>query len=151
MAALAGDPETFEEAAYGPNKDVWIPAMYEELERMRENGTWALVKPLPDANIVGSRWTYLMKHDAKGNPTKAKARLMAQGFSQMHRVDFNETYTPTANTKSICLILALANHNDWPIHQADYKNAYLNAELDETIYMRQPPGFVKPGDEGLVC
>jgi hypothetical protein len=69
----------------------------------------------------------------------------------MHGIDFSETYAPTANAESIRLILALANRNGWPIHQADYKNAYLNAELEETIYMRQPPGFVKPGDEGLAC
>jgi hypothetical protein len=68
----------------------------------------------------------------------------------MHGVDFSETYAPTANAESIHLILALINHNDWPIHQVDYKNAYLNAELEETIYMRQLPGFMKPRDKGLV-
>jgi hypothetical protein len=72
MTASTCNPETFEEATHGSNRDIWMPAMIEELERMRKNGTWILVKPPPNANIVSSRWTYLMKHDTEGNPTKAK-------------------------------------------------------------------------------
>jgi hypothetical protein len=76
-------------------------AMLEEMERMKMNGTWALVKSPPNANIVSSRWTYLMKCDAKNNPIKAKAQLVAQGFSQVPGINFNETFTLTANPESI--------------------------------------------------
>jgi hypothetical protein len=54
-------------------------------------------------------WTYLMKRDTKNNPIKVKAQLVTQGFSQVPGVDFNETFAPTANPESICLILAFAN------------------------------------------
>jgi hypothetical protein len=62
-----------------------------------------------------------MKHDAENKPVKANAHLIAQGFLQIPSIDFNKTYTPTANPESICLILALANRNNWAIHQVDYK------------------------------
>jgi hypothetical protein len=114
--ALSPDvPTTFKEATHSPNKDVWIPAMLEELKRIEKNGTWILVKSPPNANIIGSKWTYLMKRDADNWPVKAKAWLAAQGFSQVPGVDFNETFAPTANPESIRLILALANHNDWSV------------------------------------
>ena len=51
---------------------------------------------------------------------------------------------------STCIVLALATHNDWEVHQVDIKNVYLNAKLTEMIYMRQPPGFMTPGNEGQV-
>jgi hypothetical protein len=101
---------------------------------MQKNSTWTLVKPPPNANIVGSRLTYLMKRDADNWPVKAKAQLVVQSFSQVPDVNFNNTFTPTTNPESIRLILALANHNNWSIHQADYKHTYLNTRLEETIY-----------------
>jgi hypothetical protein len=109
LAPSLDDPTMFEEARYGPSKDKWIPAIQEEIDRMQRNETWTLVKPPPGVNIIGSKWTYLMKRDAENNPIKVKARLVAQGFSQVPGVNFNETFAPTANLESICLILALAN------------------------------------------
>jgi hypothetical protein len=151
LAPSPDDPTTFKEVAHGPNKDVWMLAMLEELERMWKNSTWTLVKPPPNANIVGSRWTCLMKRDADNQPVKSNMWLVAQGFSQVPRVNFNNTFALTTNPESIRLILALANYNNWSIHQADYKHVYLNARLEETIYMRQPSGFEKAGGEEIVC
>jgi hypothetical protein len=77
-----------------------------------------------------------MKHDAKNNLVKAKTQFIMQGFSQALGIDFSKTFTPTANSKSIQIIFALTTWNGWPVHQADYKNAYLNAKFDETIYIK---------------
>ena len=70
---------------------------------------------------------------------------------QAHGIDFNETFTPVAKLTSNCSILTLAAQNDWEVHQVDVKNTYLNAELDEEIYMMQPPGFAALGNEDWVC
>jgi hypothetical protein len=66
-----------------------------------------------------------------------KARLVAQGFSQVEGVDYFDTYAPVAKLASIRTILALAARNDLELHQVDIKGAYLNGELtdDEIIYM----------------
>ena len=74
-----------------------------------------------------------------------KARLVAQGFTQSFGMDYDETYTPVAKFASTCIVLALTAQNDWEVEQVDVKNAYLNMELTETIYMAQPPGFALPG------
>jgi len=79
-----------------------------------------------------------------------KARIVAQGFTQSFGVDYDETYAPVAKFASTCIILALATQNDWEVEQVDVKNVYLNAELTETIYMAQPPGFALPGHENHV-
>jgi len=79
-----------------------------------------------------------------------KARLVAQGFTQSFSMDYDETYTPVAKFASTHIILTLAAQNNWEVEQVDVKNAYLNTELTETIYMAQPPGFALPGRENHV-
>jgi len=66
-------------------------------------------------------------------------------------IDYNETFAPIAKFASTCIILALAAIHDWEVHQVNIKDTYLNMELTETVYMAQPPGFVKAGHEGKVC
>jgi len=66
-------------------------------------------------------------------------------------MDYNETYTPVAKFASTHVVLTLAAQNNWEVEQVDVKNAYLNTELTETIYMAQPPGFALPGHENHVC
>ena len=89
-------------------------------------GTWDLINPPEDTNIVGSRWTFRVKHDNLGQINRYKARLVAQGFSQIPGIDFHETYSPTIRLTSIWFILAFACENNLELRQIDVKGAYLN-------------------------
>ena len=92
-----------------------------------------------------------MKRDAGGAITRHRARLVAQGFSQVPGVDFFDTYAPVARLASIRVVLAMAARNDMEIHQVDVKSAYLNGEFEEkeVIYMKQPPGATLTEDKTL--
>nr|KAJ0226697.1 hypothetical protein LSAT_V11C100011720 [Lactuca sativa] len=86
-----------------------------------------------------------------GTIDKYKARLVIQGFRQKEGIDFFDTYAPVARISIIRLLLALAAIHNLVIHQMDVKTAFLNGDLDEEIYMKQPEGFVMPGNEHKVC
>jgi hypothetical protein len=66
-------------------------------------------------------------------------------------LDFSETFAPVAKFTSIRILLSLAAAKNWECHHMDVKTAFLNGDLEEEIYMVQPEGFVKPGEEHLVC
>lgn len=151
--AEALEPRSLAEAKRRPDWPLWEKAIHEELALLKEAGTWRLVDPPTDANIVGSKWVFRAKKDAAGNVVRYKARLVAQGFSQVPGVDYFDTFAPVAKLASIRTTLAEAAALDWDIHQIDIKGAYLNGELtdDEKIYMRQPPGYHAPDSSGKVC
>jgi hypothetical protein len=90
------------------------------------------------------------KHGADGEKLKLWARLVANGQRQQYGLDYIETFTPTTNMTTIRIVLTIATHWDWEIHQVDIKSAYLNATLKDTIYMRAPPGYLKTEDFGKV-
>ena len=73
-----------------------------------------------------------------------KARLVAQGFSQMEGVDYDETFAPVTRMESIRILLALAYHLKFKLHQIDVKTAFLNGILKEDVYVTQPKGFIDP-------
>ncbi len=94
---------------------------------------------------------FKIKQGANGEVECYKGRLLARGFTQTYRMDYNETFAPIAKFTSIRCILALAALEDMEIHQMDVKTTFLNDELEEEIYMEQPQGFVHQGGEHLVC
>jgi hypothetical protein len=98
------DLETFAEASSHPNCDT---AMNEEYHSLMVNDTWDLA-PLPKGrNLVRCKWVYRAKYASYGNVERHKAHLVAKGFSQVARIDYNETFPPIA----IRLVLALvASH-----------------------------------------
>ena len=71
-----------------------------------------------------------------------KARLVAQGYSQMEGVDYNETFALVAHMESIRILLALACHLKFKLYQMDIKTAFLNGFLKEDVNVAQPKGFI---------
>ncbi|GJX47834.1 zinc finger, CCHC-type containing protein [Tanacetum coccineum] len=86
-----------------------------------------------------------------GTIDKFKARLVIQEFRQKEGIGYFNTYAPVARITIIRLLLALATIHNLVIHQMDVKTAFLNGDLDEEVYMKQPEGFVMPGNEHKVC
>ena len=118
---------------------------------MISNDTWELV-PLPEGkNVVGSRWVFKVKRDENGSVERFKARLVAQGYSQAEGIDYHEVFSPVVRNTSIRTLLALANTCDWEVHQMDVYTAFLQGDLDEEIYMKQPDGYTDEENPNHVC
>jgi len=80
-----------------------------------------------------------------------KARLVAQGFSQKPGINYDETFSPVDRFESVRTVIALAVQNEMKLHQIDVTTAFLNGDLKDEVYMKQPEGFVVKGQEHLVC
>jgi hypothetical protein len=81
---------------------------------------------------------------AHGEIVRNKARLIAQGFSQVEGLDFGETFAPVAHLETIRILLAFTTSKGFKLYQMDVKSAFLNGVIHEEIYIRQPPGFENP-------
>jgi hypothetical protein len=138
-----GDPKTVQEAKARPDWPRWKEAMDKEIGSLEQAKTWATVRRPPGKNIVGCKWVFRLKRKADGSVDKYKARLVARGFTQIHGVDYFDTYSPVARLASFRLILAIAARNNWEAVAFDFNSAYLNGELgeDEEIFMQEPPGY----------
>jgi hypothetical protein len=93
---------------------------------------------------------YKIKKDAEGKLVKHKARLVAKGYVQEQGVDFEEVFAPVARMESVRLLMALAVQESWKLHHMDVKSAFLNGELEEEVYVKQPLGYIKEGEEHKV-
>ncbi|GJS56688.1 ribonuclease H-like domain-containing protein [Tanacetum coccineum] len=101
--------------------------------------------------MVHSMWLFKHKFHADGTLSHYKARLVANDSSQQLGVDFDETFSLVVKLATIRTVLSLVVSRQWPIHQLDVKNAFLNGDLSETVYMHQPPGFVDNRYPHHVC
>ncbi|WVZ52304.1 hypothetical protein U9M48_003377, partial [Paspalum notatum var. saurae] len=121
----------------------WVMAMQEELNNFTRNEVWSLVER-PNQNVIGTKWVFRNKQDEHGVVTRNKARLVAQGFTQVEGLDFGETYAPVARLESIRILIAFATHHNFKLYQMDVKSAFLNGPIQELVYVEQPPGFEDP-------
>ncbi|PIL24887.1 transcription factor [Ganoderma sinense ZZ0214-1] len=148
---LSCDPRTLREAQEAPDWVEWEKAISVEMENLKAHGTYELVAKPHGAHVIGSKLVFHRKRNAEGAVTQHKVRVVAQGFAQVPGIEFDQTFAPVAKPSSLRLMIALAARFGWPMIQLDVKSAYLNGELDEVIYMRQPPGTAAHGEEHLVC
>ncbi|GJU56721.1 zinc finger, CCHC-type containing protein [Tanacetum coccineum] len=126
-------------------------AIDDEIGFIMKNNTWVLSDLPPGCKPLGCKRIFKRKMKVNGTIDKFKARLVIQGFRQKEGIDYFDTYAPVARITTIRLLLALAAIHNLVIHQMDVKTAFLNGDLDEEVYMKQPEGFVMPGNEHKVC
>jgi hypothetical protein len=147
-AAVTPEPTCFTQAVKFPE---WRDAMDLEFNALVHNNTWRLVPFKSGMNVVGCKWVFRTKRKADGSIERYKARLVAKGFNQIAGEDFFETFSPVVKPTTVRLLLSLAISRGWTIRQLDIHNAFLNGNLAETVYMRQPPGYEDKTMPGHVC
>ncbi|KAK1432653.1 hypothetical protein QVD17_09551 [Tagetes erecta] len=140
-------PLSYQEAAKG---NEWRKAMDSELESIEKNRVWVLTDAPWNQTPIGLKWLYKIKRDAKGKITRHKARLVAKGYVQQLGIDFEDTFAPVARMETIRLILALAGKMGWLVYHLDVKTAFLHGDLKETVYVKQPEGYERKGEEHKV-
>ena len=113
--------------------------MKEELDALTKNHTWDLVTLPPRKSMVGCKWIYKIKTRSDGSIERYKTRFVAKGFTQEYGIDYKETFAPVARISSARALLAVATTSKWDIFQMDVKNAFLNEDLSEEVYMQPPP------------
>jgi hypothetical protein len=131
----------------------WKEAIESELRSLEKHKTWiSAPKVVSDGNargnVVGSKWVFDLKLDKYGNILRYKARLVAQGFSQVEGVDYKETFAPVANRTTLRLVMSLAATMDLELQQMDVCTAFLNASLSESeqMFMKLPGGELTEGE-----
>lgn len=128
----------------------WHVAMEEELSSIASMGTWTIVS-LPSGKVtIPSKWVYKCK-PLSATHTRLKAWLVILGNLQKHGIDFHETFSPVVKWTTLRAITAIATAKGWVIFHMHVGIAFLNSDLHDTIYMKQPPGFVVVGRKHYVC
>ena len=116
--------------------------MKEEFNSLQKNNTWELVDLPPGRKLVQCKWVFKTKFAADGSTLKYEVILVAKCYSQVHVIEYNETFAPVAKMDSIRLALAISALKQWEVHHIDVKCSFLNGDLTKDIYMQQPQGFL---------
>ncbi|GJR69678.1 retrotransposon protein, putative, ty1-copia subclass [Tanacetum coccineum] len=146
-----GERANYKAALLDPESNKWLNSMNEEMQSMRDNEVWDLVDPPPNGKTVGHKWLFKKKTDIDGAIHTYKSHLVAKGFTQTPRIDYEETFSPVADIRAIRIFIAIAAFYDYEIWQMDVKTAFLNGYLYKEVYMEQPEGFVNLRYPNRVC
>nr|GEU32999.1 hypothetical protein [Tanacetum cinerariifolium] len=138
------EPTSYKAAMLDSESNKWIDAMNAKIQSMMDYMAWVLVNLPPGRKTIWSKRIFKKKTDMDGIVHTYKARLVAKGYTQLHGVNYEETFSPVADIRAIRILISIAAYYDYEIWQMDIKTAFLNGYLDEDIYMVQPEGFVDP-------
>ena len=141
-------PQNYKEVMARP--DLWMLAMEAEWAILMERKVFRLIDPPPGAHVINLMWVYANKYDTDGNVIRHKARLVAKGFSQIPSLEYDQTYVSVVHLESFRMVAAIAASLSLHIWQVNIISAFLYSPNEFPIYMHQPSGFVKPGEEGKV-
>jgi hypothetical protein len=132
------EPNRIDEALQDPD---WVNDMHEELNNFTRNKVWELVERPKNYNVIGTKWVFRNKQNEDGIVVRNKARLVAQGYTQVEGLDFGEMFAPVSRLEAIRILLAYACSHNIKLYQMDVKSAFLNGKINELAFVEQPPGF----------
>lgn len=149
-AAMSADfeiiePNSADEAMKTPQADEWKHAMDAEMASLLEHNTWTIEDMPQGAKSLPCRWCFKVKRTATGKIERFKARLVAKGFKQVQGIDFEEVFAPVSKHTTMRYVLSEVAARDLELKQADVGTAFLNGELEEPIWMDQPPHYASGG------
>nr|GFA30999.1 retrovirus-related Pol polyprotein from transposon TNT 1-94 [Tanacetum cinerariifolium] len=122
----------------------WIDSIQEELHQFDRLDVWELVDRPLCKNVINMKWIWKNKHDEENTVIRNKSRLVAKGYAQKERIDFEESFAPVARLKAVRLFITYAAHKSFTVYQMDVKTTFLYGLLKEEVYVNQPDGFVDP-------
>ena len=111
------------------------------------SGELVPISSLPSgAKVLSYRWVFSVKPGAVGSnaPPRYKARLVVRGDGQREGIDYGEVFSPVVSSPTLRILLAVAAERDYELDQLDAVTAFLNASVDEELYMRVPDGYTAP-------
>lgn len=124
--------------------------MEDEFKQFKRNHVWDFVPKLDGVNIIGTKWIFINKTNEFGNVAWSKARLVAQGYTQIEWINYDEIFAPVARLESIHILLAVACVLNFTLYLMDVKTTFINKYLHEDIYVSQPKGFEDPKNANYV-
>ncbi|CAI7808017.1 unnamed protein product [Closterium sp. NIES-53] len=147
--AAVPEPKTLAEALSGLDAEKWKQSVKEEYDSLLENETWELCELPPGKKAISSKLVFKHKYGPDGELTHYKSRLVAKGFHQTKRKDFDEIFAHVGKGTTLRVMLGTAANNGWRIKQIDITTAFLNGIILEELYMLQPEGL--DDGSGRVC
>nr|GFA16685.1 retrovirus-related Pol polyprotein from transposon TNT 1-94 [Tanacetum cinerariifolium] len=107
----------------------------EELHQFDRLDVWELVNRPLCTNVINLKWLWKNKRDEKNTVIRNKSHLVAKGYAQKERVDFEESFTPVARLEAVRLFIVYAAHKSFTIYQMDVKTTFLYGPLKEEVPM----------------
>ncbi|MBW0535465.1 hypothetical protein O181_075180 [Austropuccinia psidii MF-1] len=141
IASSTDVPTSYSKAISGSESSLWIEAIRKELDSMKRLEVWDVIPLKEDFRLVGTTWVFKRKHNSMNEITEYKARLCAQGFSQTFGQDYSKTFAPTGRLHSLRTLIAYSVREGLDFQQLDIRSAFLNAPLDEDVYLSIPQGL----------
>ncbi|GJU16657.1 putative ribonuclease H-like domain-containing protein [Tanacetum coccineum] len=135
------EPKRISKALSDP---AWVEAMQEKLLQFKLQKVWILVDLPKGHKAIGTKWVFRNKKDEREIVIRNKARLIAQGHTQEEGIDYDEFFAPIEIIEAIRLFLAYASFMGFMVYQMDVKSAFLYGQIEEEVYVCQPPGFEDP-------
>ena len=96
---------------------------------------WKLAPRLENVHVIGIKWIFKNKIDEDGEIIRNKSRLVAQGYTQVEGVDFDESFSPVARLESIRILMSIACTMNFKLYQMNVKCAFLNGYLNEEVFV----------------
>ncbi|MFM5988005.1 MAG: reverse transcriptase domain-containing protein [Sphaerospermopsis kisseleviana] len=150
LASDPGEPKNLKEALESPERVEWLQSMSKEVLNFLKRGVWIKV-PLSSLKKgqrpISTKWIFKKKLEHDGT-VRFKGRVVARGFVQIPGIDFNLTHSPVAADTSVKITISISLYytdDGWEIEMLDVEAAFLEADLEEDVYIEWPEGLVMLG------